>query len=79
MAPVCRTEVLHCVEDGDLVAIHKVFCGRRIGSVVRRPSGNPVEFRVMDLTRTCDQLWKSALVTLMNASSSRAMSGPVGW
>jgi predicted ester cyclase len=45
-----RVEILHCVSDGDLVATHKVFRGRHTGSWFGvPPSGNAVEFRVMDL------------------------------
>ncbi|KUN03567.1 ester cyclase [Streptomyces yokosukanensis] len=45
-----RVEVLHCVGDGDLVATHKVFRGRHTGAWFGvPPSGNPVEFRVMDM------------------------------
>ncbi|MGW7006265.1 ester cyclase [Streptomyces sp. NPDC054933] len=45
-----RVEVLHCVGDGDLVATHKVFRGRHTGAWFGvPPSGNPVEFRVMDV------------------------------
>ncbi|MEW1827211.1 ester cyclase [Streptomyces sp. NPDC088196] len=54
-----RVEVLHCVGDGDgdgdLVATHKVFRGRHTGAWFGvPPSGNPVEFRVMDLVRYQD-------------------------
>ena len=50
-----RVEVLHCVGDGDRVATHKVFRGRHTGSWFGvPPSGNRVEFRVMDLVRYRD-------------------------
>lgn len=50
-----RVEVLHCVGDGDLVATHKIFRGRHTGAWFGvPPSGNPVEFRVMDLVRYQD-------------------------
>ncbi|MDH6706637.1 putative ester cyclase [Kitasatospora sp. MAA19] len=45
-----RVEVLHCLRDGDLVATHKLFRGRHTGAWFGiPPSGNRVEFRVMDL------------------------------
>ena len=50
-----RVEVLHCVGDGDLVATHKLFRGRHTGAWFGvPPSGNRVEFRVMDLVRYRD-------------------------
>lgn len=50
-----RVEVLHCVGDGDLVATHKLFRGRHAGAWFGvPPSGNRVEFRVMDLVRYPD-------------------------
>jgi predicted ester cyclase len=53
-----RIEVLHCVGDGDLVATHKIFRGRHTGSWFGlQPSGNQVEFRVMDLVRYQDGQW----------------------
>ena len=51
-------EVLHCVGDGDLVATHKVFRGKHTGPWFGvPPSGNPVEFRVMDLVRYREGRW----------------------
>ena len=53
-----RIEIVHCVGDGDLVATHKMFRGRHTGPWFGlRPSGNPVEFRVMDLVRFQDGQW----------------------
>ena len=53
-----RIETLHCVGDGDLVATHKMFRGRHTGPWFGvPPSGNPVEFRVMDLVRYRDGKW----------------------
>ncbi|WP_405996021.1 ester cyclase [Streptomyces sp. NBC_00986] len=50
-----RVEVLHCVGDGDLVATHKLFRGSHTGPWFGvPPSGNRVEFRVMDLIRYRD-------------------------
>ena len=50
-----RVEVLHCIGDGDLVTTHKLFRGRHTGSWFGLPpSGNRVEFRVMDLVRYQD-------------------------
>ncbi|MFD2419860.1 ester cyclase [Amycolatopsis pigmentata] len=47
--------ILHCVGDGDLVATHKVFRARHTGPWFGvPPSGNQVEFRVMDLVRYRD-------------------------
>jgi predicted ester cyclase len=47
--------ILHCVGDGDLVATHKVFRARHTGRWFDvPPSGNQVEFRVMDLVRYQD-------------------------
>lgn len=51
-------EILHCLGDGDLVATHKIFRGRHTGTWFGLPpSGNAVEFRVMDLVRFQDGLW----------------------
>jgi predicted ester cyclase len=48
-------EVVHCLAQGDFVATHKVFRGWHTGSWFGvPPSGNPVEFRVMDLVRFQD-------------------------
>ncbi|MFC5829968.1 ester cyclase [Nonomuraea insulae] len=45
-------QILHCVGDGDLVATHKMFRARHTGPWFGvPPSGNQVEFRVMDLVR----------------------------
>jgi len=53
-----RIEILHCVGDGDLVATHKMFRGRHTGAWFGvPPSGNPVEFRVMDVVRYQDGQW----------------------
>ena len=53
-----RIEILHCVGDGDLVATHKMFRGRHTGAWFGvPPSGNQVEFRVMDLVRYRDGQW----------------------
>ena len=53
-----RVEILHCVGAGDLVATHKVFRGRHTGTWFGMPpSGNLVEFRVMDLVRYRDGQW----------------------
>ncbi|WP_323746102.1 ester cyclase [Catenulispora pinisilvae] len=53
-----RIEILHCVGDGDLVATHKMFRGRHTGTWFGLPpSGNPIEFRVMDLVRFRDGQW----------------------
>lgn len=53
-----RIEVLHCLGDGDLVATHKLFRGRHTGSWFGvPPSGNQVEFRVMDLVRFRNGQW----------------------
>ncbi|MDV9171962.1 ester cyclase [Streptomyces sp. W16] len=50
-----RVEVLHSVGDGDLVATHKLFRGRHTGAWFGvPPSGNRVEFRVMDLVHYRD-------------------------
>ena len=50
-----RVEVLHCVGDADLVATHKLFRGSHTGAWFGvPPSGNRVEFRVMDLVRYRD-------------------------
>ena len=47
-----RIEIVHCVGAGELVATHKVFRGRHTGAWFGvPPSGNTVEFRVMDLVR----------------------------
>ncbi len=47
--------VLHCVGNGDLVATHKTFRARHTGPWFGvPPSGNQVEFRVMDLVRYRD-------------------------
>ncbi|MFI5778883.1 ester cyclase [Nocardia sp. NPDC051570] len=47
-----RVEVVHCLADGDLVATHKMFRGRHTGPWFGvPPSGNPIEFRVIDLVR----------------------------
>jgi predicted ester cyclase len=47
--------ILHCVGDGDLVATHKMFRARHTGPWFDvPPSGNQVEFRVMDLVRYRD-------------------------
>ena len=73
-----RVEVLHCVGDGDLVATHKVFRGRHTGSWFGvPPSGNPVEFRVMDLVRCQDgqliEHWAVAdAVTLLRQTGALA-------
>ena len=53
-----RIEILHCVGDGDLVATHKMFRARHTGPWFGVPaSGNPVEFRVMDVVRFQDGQW----------------------
>ena len=53
-----RIEILHCVGDGEFVATHKLFRARHTGPWFgRQPSGNPVEFRVMDLVRYRDGQW----------------------
>jgi predicted ester cyclase len=53
-----RIEILHCVGDGELVATHKMFRGRYTGPWFGLPpSGNSVEFRVMDLVRYRDGQW----------------------
>ena len=53
-----RIEILHCVGDGDLVATHKMFRGRHTGAWFGvPPSGNQIEFRVMDLVRYRDGQW----------------------
>jgi predicted ester cyclase len=53
-----RIEIVHCVGDGDHVATHKMFRGRHTGSWFGvPPSGNAVEFRVMDLVRYRDGQW----------------------
>ena len=53
-----RVEILHCVGAGELVATHKVFRGRHTGTWFGvPPSGNQVEFRVMDLVRYRDGQW----------------------
>lgn len=50
-----RIEILHCIGDGEFVATHKVFRGSHTGAWFGvPPSGNPVEFRVMDLVRFQD-------------------------
>jgi len=73
-----RVEVLHCVADGDLVATHKVFRGRHTGPWFGvPPSGNPVEFRVMDLVRLQDgrliEHWAVAdVVTLLRQTGALA-------
>ncbi|TDD17049.1 ester cyclase [Nonomuraea diastatica] len=47
--------ISHCVGDGDLVATHKMFRARHTGPWFDvPPSGNQVEFRVMDLVRYRD-------------------------
>jgi predicted ester cyclase len=47
-----RIEILHCVGDGDLVATHKMFRGWYTGPWFGAPpSGEFVEFRVMDVIR----------------------------
>ncbi len=52
-----RVELLHCLGEGDLVSTHKVFRGRHTGEWFGvPPSGKPVEFAVMDLTRYRDGL-----------------------
>lgn len=53
-----RIKILHCVGDDEFVATHKVFRGRHTGSWFGLPpSGNAVEFRVMDLVRYRDGQW----------------------
>ena len=53
-----RIEILHCVGAGELVATHKVFRGRHTGTWFGvPPSGNQVEFRVMDLVSYRDGQW----------------------
>lgn len=53
-----RIKILHCIGDGDFVATHKVFRARHTGSWFGvAPSGNAVEFRVMDLVRFQDGQW----------------------
>jgi predicted ester cyclase len=53
-----RVEILHCVGAGELVATHKMFRGRHTGPWFGvPPSGNPIEFRVMDLVRYQDGQW----------------------
>jgi predicted ester cyclase len=53
-----RIEILHCAGDGDLVATHKMFRGRHTGPWFGvPPSGNQLEFRVMDLVRYRDGQW----------------------
>ena len=53
-----RVEILHCLGDGDLVAAHKMFRGRHTGAWFGvPPSGNQLEFRVMDLVRYRDGQW----------------------
>ena len=53
-----RVEILHCVGAGELVATHKMFRGRHTGTWLGvPPSGNQVEFRVMDLVRYRDGQW----------------------
>jgi predicted ester cyclase len=53
-----RIEILHCVGEGELVATHKMFRGRHTGPWFGLPpSGNPVEFPVMDLVRYRDGQW----------------------
>ena len=53
-----RVEILHCVGAGELVATHKVFRGRHTGTWFGvPPSGNQVEFRVMDLVSYRDGQW----------------------
>jgi predicted ester cyclase len=52
-----RIEVLHCLGDGDWVATHKMFRGRHTGSWFGAPpSGELIEFRVMDMIRFQDGL-----------------------
>lgn len=47
--------ILHCIEDEDLVATHKVFRATHTGPWFDvPPSGRRVEFRVMDLVRFRD-------------------------
>jgi predicted ester cyclase len=71
-------EVLHCVGEGDLVATHKVFRAGHTGSWFGvPPSGNPVEFRVMDLVRFQDgrlvEHWAVAdAVTLLRQTGALA-------
>jgi len=53
-----RVEILHCIGAGDLVATHKMFRGRHTGPWFGvPPSGNQIEFRVMDLVRYRDGQW----------------------
>jgi predicted ester cyclase len=71
-------EILHCVGEADLVATHKVFRARHTGSWFGvPPSGNPVEFRVMDLVRFQDgqlvEHWAVAdAVTLLRQTGALA-------
>jgi len=53
-----RVEIVHCVGAGDFVATHKVFRGKHTGPWLGvPPSGNHVEFRVMDLLRYQGGQW----------------------
>lgn len=73
-----RVEVVHCVGEADLVATHKIFRGRHTGPWFGvPPSGNPVEFRVMDLVRFQDgqlvEHWAVAdAVTLLRQTGALA-------
>jgi predicted ester cyclase len=50
-----EAEILHIVEQGDMVATYKVFRGRHDGDWLGlAPTGKPVEFQVFDLVRYRD-------------------------
>jgi len=73
-----QVEVLHCIGDGELVSTHKLFRGRHTGDWFGiPPSGNRVEFRVMDLVRYRDgqlfEHWAVAdAVTLLRQTGAGA-------
>ncbi|WP_326953792.1 ester cyclase [Amycolatopsis sp. NBC_01286] len=50
-----KVEIVHCVDTDDVVATHKIYRGRHVGEWLGTPpSGQDVEFRVMDFVRMRD-------------------------
>ncbi|WP_328608868.1 ester cyclase [Amycolatopsis sp. NBC_00345] len=50
-----KVEIVHCVDTDDVVATHKIYRGRHVGEWLGTPpSGQNVEFRVMDFVRMRD-------------------------
>ncbi|QIW99650.1 hypothetical protein AMS68_005168 [Peltaster fructicola] len=60
-----KVDIVHCVNDGDIVATNKVFRGVQAGDLFGKPATNKqIEMRVMDFVKIVDGKVKEHWATL---------------